>query len=129
MSKKNIIATKNAPAAIGPYSQAACYNGLVYSSGQIPLPLEGSDLVGTDVTAQAEQCFQNLKAVLEAANASFDTVIKTTVFLTTMDNFAAFNAVYSKYFSSDFPARSCIAVAGLPKNALVEIEAIAYIKD
>ncbi len=123
---KHIIHTGEAPEAIGPYSQAVSSHGIIYTSGQIALSPQTGEVVGSDVSAQAEQCFKNLKAVLEAGNADFGTVIKTTVFLSTMDDFAAFNAVYSKYFTDHFPARSCVAVKTLPKNVLVEIEAIAH---
>ena len=126
MAKQTIINTDKAPSAIGPYSQAVVYNGLVYTSGQISLSPANGEVVGTNITEQSEQCMQNLKAVLDAANSSFSNVIKTTVFISTMDDFAAFNTVYAKYFTSDFPARSCVAVKTLPKNLLVEIEAIAY---
>lgn len=126
MSKQTIINTSKAPAAIGPYSQAVAYNGLVYTSGQIPLSPAHGEIVGISVTEQSEQCMKNLKEVLEAANASLENVIKTTVFLSTMDDFAGFNVVYSAYFTSNFPARSCVAVKTLPKNVLVEIEAVAY---
>ncbi len=126
MSKQVIINTDKAPAAIGPYSQAVAYNAMVYTSGQISLSPSTGEIVGSNVTEQSEQCMQNLKAVLEAGNSGLANVIKTTVFLSTMDDFANFNAVYTKYFSSDFPARSCVAVKTLPKNLLVEIEAIAY---
>lgn len=128
MTKHSIIFTDKAPAAIGPYSQAIVYNGLVYTSGQISLSPQTGEVVGKDVTAQSEQCLQNLEAVLEGANSCLDNVIKTTVFLSTMDDFAAFNTVYSQYFTKDFPARSCVAVKTLPKNLLIEIEAIAYQK-
>ncbi len=123
---KHIIVTGEAPAAIGPYSQAVSTHGMVYTSGQIALSPETGKVVGSDITEQAEQCLKNLRAVLLAGNADFETVIKTTVFLSDMDNFAAFNAVYSKYFTEHFPARSCVAVKTLPLNVLVEIEAIAH---
>jgi len=126
MSKQTIINTDKAPAAIGPYSQAVVYNGLVYTSGQISLSPANGEVVGTNVTEQSEQCMKNLKAVLEAANSNLSNVIKATVFLSTMDDFVAFNTVYTKYFTSNFPARSCVAVKGLPKNLLVEIEVVAY---
>lgn len=127
MSQRTIIATDKAPKAIGPYSQAVVYNGIVYSAGQIPLHPETGEIVGTDITAQAEQSLTNLKAVLEAAKSNFDQVLKVTAYLSTMDDFPAFNTVYSKYFTGSFPARSCFAVKTLPKNVLVEIEAVAYV--
>ena len=118
------IHTDNAPAAIGPYSQAIAVNGLVYTSGQIALDPKTGALEGTGVEAQTEQAVQNLKAVLEAAGSSLENVVKTTCFLQRMSDFAAFNAVYEKYFPGK-PARSCVEAAALPKGALVEIEAVA----
>ena len=119
----NPIATPNAPAAIGPYSQGCEVNGLVYTSGQIPVnPADGS--VPEGIAAQAEQSCKNVQAVLEAGGASLADVFKTTCFLADMADFAAFNAVYEKYFVSK-PARSCVAVRALPKGVLCEIEAIA----
>lgn len=120
------VETTNAPQAIGPYSQAIIVNNMVYSSGQIPLTPEG-EMVKGDIQAQTHQVFQNLKAVLEAAGASLDTVVKTTVFLKSMDDFAAMNEVYSQYFPNHKPARSCVEVARLPKDALVEIEVVALV--
>lgn len=117
------IATKNAPGAIGPYSQAIKYGDIVFTSGQIPLTADGA-LVEGDIKAQAEQVMKNLAAVLEEAGASFDTVIKTTCFLADMADFAAFNEVYGTYITSA-PARSCVAVKTLPKNVLCEVEVIA----
>ena len=115
-----------APAAIGPYSQAVVAGGMVYTSGQIGL-VPGTGLpAGTTVTEQTEQAIANLKAVLEEAGSSLERVVKTTCFLTDMNDFAAFNAVYEKYFPQK-PARSCVAVAALPKGALAEIEAMALI--
>ena len=119
-----IIETKSAPAAIGPYSQAYASGNLVFTSGQIPLSAESGQVVGTSVTEQTEQVIKNLKAVLEAAGSSLSRVIKTTCFLADMNDFAAFNEVYSKYFSAR-PARSTVAVRQLPRSALVEIEAVA----
>ena len=118
------IRTENAPAAIGPYSQAIAVNGLVYTSGQIALNPKTGTLEGTGIEAQTEQAVQNLKAVLEAAGSGLQNVVKTTCFLQRMSDFAAFNAVYEKYFPGK-PARSCVEVAALPKGALVEIEAVA----
>ena len=118
-----IIYTENAPAAIGPYSQAFEVNDFVYTSGQIPVnPADGSTPEG--ITAQAEQSCKNVGAILEAAGIGFEKVFKTTCFLADMGDFAAFNEVYSKYFISK-PARSCVAVKTLPKGVLCEIEAIA----
>ena len=118
-----IISTTNAPAAIGPYSQGYEVNGLVYTSGQIPVdPATGN--VPEGIAAQAEQSCKNVGAVLEAGGVSFEKVFKTTCFLADMGDFAAFNEVYAKYFISK-PARSCVAVKTLPKGVLCEIEAIA----
>ncbi len=121
-----IIATNEAPAAIGPYSQAIVHNGMLYTSGQIPLDKNGN-FVGGDITAQTKQVLSNLKAVFDAAGAKPSSVIKTTVFLADMNDFAAFNGVYEEFFGTHRPARSCIAVKTLPKNSLVEIECIAKI--
>lgn len=119
-----IIETQNAPKAIGPYSQAIVVDTFVYTSGQIPLVPETGQLVTGSVKEQTEQVIKNLKAVLEAAGSSLDKVIKTTCFLTNMADFSVFNAVYETYFINK-PARSCVAVSALPKNAMVEIEAVA----
>ena len=120
------ISTEKAPAAIGPYSQAISTGTMLYTSGQLGINPENGELEGTDITAQAEQVMKNLGAVLEEAGTSFDNIVKTTCFLADMADFAAFNAVYSKYITSA-PARSCVAVKTLPKNALVEVEAVAVI--
>lgn len=120
------IETKTAPAAIGPYSQAMVYGGLVYTSGQIPVVPETGNVVGDSIEVQAEQSCKNVGAVLAAAGTGYEHVIKTTCFLSDMNDFAAFNAVYEKYFVSK-PARSCVAVKTLPKNVKCEIEAIAEI--
>jgi 2-iminobutanoate/2-iminopropanoate deaminase len=119
------IETSNAPGAIGPYSQGMISGKLVFTSGQIPLDPKTGAIVGDTIEAQSEQALQNLQAVLEAGGASLQTVIKTTCCLADMGDFAAFNAVYAKYFTGDCPARSCVAVKTLPKNVLVEVEAIA----
>ena len=119
------IETSNAPGAIGPYSQGMISGKLVFTSGQIPLDPKAGAIVGDTIEVQSEQALQNLQAVLEAGGASLQTVIKTTCFLADMGDFAAFNAVYAKYFTGDCPARSCVAVKTLPKNVLVEVEAIA----
>lgn len=118
------IETKNAPAAIGPYSQAISAGGFIYVSGQIPLNPETGTIDGAGIEAQSEQAIKNLDCILKEAGADFSKVVKTTCFLKNIADFAAFNAVYEKYFVSK-PARSCFEVAALPKNALVEIEAIA----
>ena len=118
------VATKNAPAAIGPYSQAQIVNGLVYTSGQIGIdPAVGALVEGLD--AQANQVFKNLSELLKAAGSDISKVIKTTVFIKDMNDFAKVNEIYAKYFTEPFPARSCVEVARLPKDALVECEVIA----
>lgn len=122
-----VIHSPNAPAAVGPYSQAIRLGDLVYTAGQVALNPETGTLVGEDVAAQTEQVFKNLQAVLQAAGSDLSKVIKSTVFLTTMDHFAAMNEVYARHFPAQPPARSTVAVAGLPKAALVEIEVIAYV--
>ena len=118
------VFTEKAPAAIGPYSQAMKTGNLLYTSGQIPIDPATGNVEATDITAQTEQVMKNLQAVLEAAGTSFDKVVKTLCFLTDMGNFAAFNEVYARYFTSK-PARSCVAVSALPKGVLVEVELIA----
>jgi 2-iminobutanoate/2-iminopropanoate deaminase len=121
-----IIVSKEAPSAIGPYSHAIALNGMVYTSGQIPLIPETGEIVNGGIKEQTEQSIQNLKAVLTAAGSGLAHVVKTTCFLTDMRDFAAFNEVYAKHFTGK-PARSCVAVLALPKGALVEIEAVAEI--
>jgi 2-iminobutanoate/2-iminopropanoate deaminase len=118
-----IIQTPNAPAAIGPYSQAISLSGLLFTSGQIPLRADGTLLEG-DITAQTTQVLANLKAVIEAAGANLNKVVKTTVFMKNLDDFAAMNKVYGDTFGSHTPARSTVQVAKLPRDVLVEIEAI-----
>ncbi|MGM0924596.1 MAG: RidA family protein [Bacillota bacterium] len=120
------VDTKKAPAAIGPYCQGIVTDRLFFSSGQIPLTPEG-EMVNGSIEEQTHQVFSNLKAVLEEAGASLQTVVKATVFLKDMNTFAAFNEVYAEYFSEHKPARSCVEVARLPKDALVEIEVIASV--
>ena len=122
----NVIHTDKAPAAIGPYSQAVVSGGMLYTSGQIPVNPETGLVAEGGIEAQAEQVMKNLSAVLEAAHTSFERVVKTTCFLQSMDDFAAFNAVYARYFVS-LPARSCVAVAKLPKGVLCEVELVAEI--
>lgn len=119
------INTKNAPAAIGPYSQAIEVNGFVYTSGQLPIDPATGEFAGCDVKSQAEQSLKNVKAILEEAGLTMKNVVKTTVFLADMADFAAMNEVYSTYFSEPYPARSAVAVKTLPKGALVEIECVA----
>ena len=118
------IQTSNAPAAIGPYSQAKVVNGFVFASGQIPLNPATGEVEGTTIEAQAEQVMKNVGAILKEAGVGFENVVKTTCFLAEMADFAAFNSVYEKYFTGK-PARSCVAVKQLPKNVLVEGEVIA----
>lgn len=119
-----VISTEKAPAAIGPYSQAMVVNGLAFTSGQIPINPENGELVGGDITVQAEQVMKNLEALLAACGSSCERAVKTTCFLADMNDFAAFNEVYGKYFVNK-PARSCVAVKTLPKNVLCEVEVIA----
>ena len=122
-----VIATNNAPAAIGPYSQAYAVNGFLFTSGQVPLDPATGAVVGSCIEEQAEQACKNIGAILEAAGSGFDKVVKTTCFLADMKDFAAFNAVYEKYFVSK-PARSCVAVRELPRQLLCEIEAVAVVE-
>ncbi len=122
-----VVQTDKAPAAVGPYSQAIRLGNMIFSAGQVALDPASGLLVGDDVKAQTEQVFKNLKAVLTAAGSDLSKVVKTTVFLTTMDHFAAMNEVYGSQFPNNPPARSTVAVAGLPKAALVEIEVVAYV--
>ena len=124
---KEIVSTTKAPAAIGPYSQATIHNGVVYCSGQIPLNPETMEIVGEDVTTQAKQVMTNLKAVLEEAGSDFSKVLKCSIFLDSMDDFASVNEVYGAHFVDNPPARETVAVQTLPKNVLVEISCIAYI--
>lgn len=122
---KNVICSMHAPAAIGPYSQAIEVNGMVFTSGQIPINPKTGKIEGTTIEEQAEQVMKNLQAVLAEALVGFDHVVKTTCFLADMADFAAFNAVYGKYFPENAPARSCFQVAALPMGAKVEVEVIA----
>lgn len=122
---KKIIATSEAPAAVGPYSQAVAVGNSLFCAGQIPLDPATGTLIEGDVAAQTQRVLKNLAGVLGANGMNFANVVKTTVFLTDLANFAAMNEVYARYFTAPFPARSTIQVAGLPKGAQVEIEAIA----
>jgi 2-iminobutanoate/2-iminopropanoate deaminase len=128
---KKIISTENAPGAIGPYSQAVktglFYRSMVFVSGQIPIDPATGQFVSEDVAEQTEQVFKNLKAVLEAAGSDLDKVLKTTVFLADMNDFAAMNEVYGKFFTSDYPARATVQAARLPRDARVEIECVALV--
>lgn len=123
--QKETIATENAPAAVGPYSQAIAIGDLVYTAGQVALNKDTGKIVEGGVQAQAEQALSNLKAVLEAAGSSLELVVKTTVFLQDMGDYAAVNEIYGRYFGGSAPARSAVAVAALPLGALIEIEAVA----
>ena len=122
---KKIIATAEAPSAVGPYSQAVAVGGLLFCAGQIPLDPATGEIIFGDVVAQTERVCQNIAAVLKANGMTFAEVVKTTVFLKDMADFGAMNAVYAKYFTEPFPARSTVAVAGLPRGAQVEIEVVA----
>lgn len=124
----NVIHTQKAPAAIGPYSQAIAAHGLVYTSGQIAICPESGAIEETTIEGQTRQAIQNLDAVLAAAGSDLARVVKTTCFLRHMSDFAAFNAVYAQYFTGK-PARSCVEVSALPKDALVEIECVAALND
>lgn len=121
-----VLNTEKAPAAIGPYSQAIVMNNILFTSGQIPVCPESGEIAGSTIEVQAEQVMKNLSAVLSEAGTSFENVVKTTCFLADMGDFAAFNEIYAKYFTSK-PARSCVAVKTLPKNVLCEVELIAEI--
>ena len=125
---KTIISTPKAPAAIGPYSQAVLVNGMLFTSGVIPIDPETNTLVEGDVTVQARQAIGNLKNLIEASGSSMDKVVKTTVFIKDMNDFGKINDIYKHFFTSDFPARSCVEVARLPKDVLIEIEAIATVE-
>ena len=124
---KEIISTDKAPAAIGPYSQAVKVGNLLFTSGMIPIDPATNTLVEGGIEVQAERALENVKALLEASGTSLDKVVKTVVFIKNMDDFAKVNEIYAKYFTADFPARSCVEVARLPKDVLIEMEAIAEI--
>lgn len=124
---KQVIHTDHAPAAVGPYSQAIVANGFVYTAGQIPLVPDTGKMLEGDVQAQTRQVIENLGAVLEAAGTTLGNVIKTTVFLDSMDDFAKMNEIYAEYFGDNSPARSTVAVERLPLGALVEIEVVALL--
>ncbi|WP_090168665.1 MULTISPECIES: RidA family protein [Eubacterium] len=124
---KEIIATDKAPAAIGPYSQAVKVGNLLFTSGMIPINPETNTLVEGGIEVQAEQAFKNIKNLLEAAGSSVDKVVKTVVFIKDMNDFAKVNEIYAKYFTDNYPARSCVEVARLPKDVLIEIEAVAEV--
>lgn len=122
---KTIISTNKAPAAIGPYSQAVVVGDMIYTSGMIPIIPETGELETGDIKAQAKQAFKNLVALLEASGSDAGSVVKTTVFIKDMNDFAKVNEVYAEIFTKDYPARSCVEVARLPKDVLIEIEAVA----
>ena len=122
---KKIIATDKAPAAIGPYSQAVEVNGLIFTSGVIPIVPATGELVQGGIEEQADQAIGNLAALLKEAGTSTENVVKTTLFIKNMEDFGTINEVYAKYFTGTYPARSCVEVARLPKDVLIEIEAIA----
>ena len=124
---RKIVATDKAPAAIGPYAQANIIGNLVITSGQIPIDPATGNLVEGDIEVQTRQVFANLKAVLEAAGSSLDKIVKTTCFMDNMNDVAKMNEVYASFFSGDYPSRSAVEVAKLPKGALIEIEVIAYL--
>jgi 2-iminobutanoate/2-iminopropanoate deaminase len=124
--KKEKVITKNAPEAIGPYSQGQIIGDLVFTSGQIPINPE-TGVLATEIREATKQSLENVKAVLEAAGSSLDNVVKTVVFLKNIDDFAVVNEIYATYFNQNPPARSCVEVGKLPKDALIEIEAIASI--
>jgi 2-iminobutanoate/2-iminopropanoate deaminase len=125
---REIVRTSQAPAAIGPYSQAVKIDRLVFVSGQLPIDPATGEMVERDIQAQTRQALKNLEAVLQAAGASLAGAVKTVVFLDNMEDFARMNAVYAEFFGADPPARACVEVARLPKDALVEIEAIAVLE-
>lgn len=122
---KDIIKTDKAPAAIGPYSQAVEVNGMVYTSGVIPVDPATGEIAGSTAEEQAEQVFSNLKNLIEASGTTMENIVKTVVFLKDMEDFAAVNGVYAKYFPQPYPARSCVEVARLPKDVMLEVEAVA----
>lgn len=127
MSEIEVVETDRAPSALGPYSQAIIVNGVVYTSGQLGVIPETGEFVGDSAAAQTEQALKNLESVLNEAGSSLKNVFKTLIFLSDINDFSAVNEIYSTYFTSPFPARSCVQAAALPKNAKVEIEVIAFV--
>ena len=123
---KKVISTPKAPAAIGPYSQAIEINDMIFTSGIIPINPANGTLVDGSIEEQTKQVFDNMKGLLEDAGSSLDKIIKSTVFIKNMEDFSRVNEVYASYFTGDFPARSCVEVARLPKDVLIDVEAIAY---
>lgn len=124
---KKIVSTKNAPVAIGPYSQAVSFGNLLFTSGQIPLE-PSSNNIPSGIESQTKQALENLKNVLEAGGSSLNNVLKVNIFIKNMNDFAIINEIYGKYFTDNYPARCCVEVARLPKDVLIEIEGIAYTK-
>lgn len=124
--KKYVIKTENAPAAVGPYSQGIGFESLVFVSGQLPIDPASGNLLGGPIEEQTRRSLENVKAVLEAAGSDMSKIIKTTIFVTDMDQFVAVNQAYAAYFEGAAPARSCVEVSRLPKDGQIEIEAIAY---
>ncbi len=124
---KTIVSTDQAPAAVGPYSQGVVLDGWVWTCGQVALDPATGEMVGSDAATQAERALRNIAAILQAAGSSFDRVVRATVYLTNMDDFAAVNEVYAGFFGEDPPARACVEVSRLPLGALVEIDAIARV--
>lgn len=127
--KKEIIQTSKAAAAVGPYSQAIKMGDFIFTSGQIPVDPKTNELVGEDIESQTHQVFENLIAVLEAANATLEDIVKTTIFMKNMDEFETVNAIYGEYFTENPPARSTVEAARLPKDILIEIEVIAVVSE
>lgn len=124
---KKIVSTTNAPAAIGPYSQAVIINNMVYTSGVIPINPEDGTIVEGDIKKQAERVLKSLSALLKDSGSDLTKVVKTTVFIKNMEDFPMINEVYASYFTENYPARSCVEVARLPKDVLIEVEAVAYL--
>ncbi len=124
---KKIVSTTNAPAAIGPYSQAVIINNMVYTSGVIPINPEDGTIVEGDIKKQAERVLKSLSALLKDSGSDLTKVVKTTVFIKNMEDFPLINEVYASYFTENYPARSCVEVARLPKDVLIEVEAVAYL--
>ena len=125
--QKNIVETTEAPAAIGPYSQAVKAGNLIFLSGQIPLDPKTGNLITTGIEDETHRVMKNIEAILEAANISFHNIIKTTIFLKSMDDFARVNSIYASYFTGNFPARETVEVSGLPKGARIEISIVASV--